>query len=224
MKTIQLNLYQFSELDEKAKKKALYELSDINVNFDWHEAVFYDFQIITETIGISLTTNNIHFSGFYSQGDGSAFKANVDLPGLAEAIKNESWKSYAPLLDLQLPVYEVDKRIIKLIKSGHIDIYPQIIQPTSAYYVRVELNNQFPYNNHRYDRIEVELEKLENWLLQVAQKLNRYLYKALQDDYEYHTSEKAIIETIEANEYHFTADGKLATRLERLSNELLLNQ
>ncbi len=217
MKTIQINLYEFDELDVKGKEKALKELSDINVDYDWYEAVFYDFQAIVKTIGINVTTNNIHFSGFYSQGDGSAFRANVNLPELVEAVKNENWKSYAPLLELGLPVYQADSRILKLIKNEAIDISPQIIQPTRSYYVRAELNNQFPYNNHRFDRIEAELENLENWLQQVAEKLNRHLYKALQDDYEYQTSDMAIIEAIEANEYHFTADGKLATRLEKLT-------
>jgi hypothetical protein len=32
----------------------------------------------------------------------------------------------------------------------------------------------------------------------------------LRDEYEYQTSEEAVIETIEANEYEFSADGKLA--------------
>jgi hypothetical protein len=35
-------------------------------------------------------------------------------------------------------------------------------------------------------------------------------FTILRDEYEYLTSEKAIIETIEANDYEFTEDGKLA--------------
>ena len=217
MKTLQIKLYEFAELDDKGKKKALSELCDINVDYDWYESIFYDFQAIVRTLGITLTTNNIHFSGFYSQGDGSAFKASVNLPELLAGVKNENWKTYAPLLELDLPVYEADKHLIKLIKNEGIDISPQIIQPTRSYYVRAEMNFQFPYNNHRFDRIEAELGKLEEWLQAVADKLNRYLYKSLQDDYEYQTSDKAIIEAIEANEYHFTADGKLATRIERMA-------
>ena len=217
MKTIQIKLYEFAELDDKGKKKALSELCAINVDYDWYESIFYDFQAIVRTLGITLTTNNIHFSGFYSQGDGSTFKASVNLPELLAGVKNENWKTYAPLLELDLPVYEADKHLIKLIKNEGIDISPQIIQPTRSYYVRAEMNFQFPYNNHRFDRIEAELGKLEEWLQAVADKLNRYLYKSLQDDYEYQTSDKAIIEAIEANEYHFTADGKLATRIERMA-------
>lgn len=217
MKTIQIKLYEFTELDEKGRQKALNELSDINVDYGWWDFLYDDFIAIAKTIGITVDPKKIHFSGFYSQGDGSAFKASVNLPELLAGVKNENWKTYAPLLELDLPVHEADKHLIKLIKNEGIDISPQIIQPTRSYYVRAEMNFQFPYNNHRFDRIEAKLEELENWLQAVADKLNRYLYKSLQGDYEYQTSDKAIIEAIEANEYHFTADGKLATRIERMA-------
>ena len=217
MKTLQIKLYEFAELDEKGRQKGLNELSDINVDYGWWDFLYDDFIAIAKTIGITVNPKKIHFSGFYSQGDGSAFKASVNLPELLAGVKNENWKTYAPLLELDLPVYEADKHLIKLIKNEGIDISPQIIQPTRSYYVRAEMNFQFPYNNHRFDRIEAELGKLEEWLQAVADKLNRYLYKSLQDDYEYQTSDKAIIEAIEANEYIFTADGKLATRIERMA-------
>jgi hypothetical protein len=45
--------------------------------------------------------------------------------------------------------------------------------------------------------------------------LNNYL-AILRYEYNYLTSEKAVIETIEANEYLFTIDGKPANRLEKL--------
>ena len=45
-----------------------------------------------------------------------------------------------------------------------------------------------------------------NWF--VKELLNAY-WKILYDDYEYLTSEEAIKETIEANEYDFDEDGNL---------------
>lgn len=43
-------------------------------------------------------------------------------------------------------------------------------------------------------------------VLTVARRLADRLYKSLRSDYEYLTSEEAIIETIEANEYEFDID------------------
>lgn len=53
---------------------------------------------------------------------------------------------------------------------------------------------------------EEETEKLHEWF--VKELLNAY-WKILYDDYEYLTSEEAIKETIEANEYDFDEDGNL---------------
>lgn len=216
MKTIQLNLYEFAELDANGRKKALEEFTEINTFWGWWDFIYDDFVAITETLGITVNREKVYFNGFYSQGNGSAFEAQVNLPVLLQGAKTESWRNYAPKLDLGLPVYEADRRIVRLITNESIDLSPRIFQPTRSYYVRGELNWQAPYNNHVFDRIETELEKLEEWLKEVGNNLNRFLYKSLQDEYEYQTSDKAIADGIEANEYHFTADGKSASRIEKL--------
>ena len=36
-----------------------------------------------------------------------------------------------------------------------------------------------------------------------------WIYKQLENEYAYQTSEDAILETIKANDYEFTSDGKL---------------
>lgn len=51
MKTIQINTYQFSELDEKAQQYAIKKLEDINVDYNWWESSYQD----AETIGLKLT-------------------------------------------------------------------------------------------------------------------------------------------------------------------------
>ena len=55
------------------------------------------------------------------------------------------------------------------------------------------------------DKFDSEADELETDYLNSL--CNEYL-KMLRNEYEYLTSEKAIIETIEANEYDFTIDGK----------------
>lgn len=223
MKTIALNLYSFSELNEKAREKALAELSDINVDYDWWDFAYDDFIAIAETIGIKIDPKKIYFRGFYSQGDGSCFSASVDVAQMIPAIQHENWKSYAPNIELNLPVPQLDARVLKLIAGEQLDISPTIEHNSRYYCVSASLNEQLPYSNHRYPQIEAQLEKLGTDLQAIADRLNRYLFKALEEEYEYLCSEKAVIETIEANEYWFTADGKLATRVDRLANNELLN-
>ncbi|MEB0280855.1 hypothetical protein [Mucilaginibacter sp. 10B2] len=217
MKTIQVNLYEFAELEARAKEKAIETDRYINVDYRWWDFIYDDFISICQTIGMTVKKESIVFEGFYSQGDGSAFKAEIDLPQLLEAVASQNWKSYAPKLELDLFLPELDRRILKLIRESKLDIDPQVIQPTRSYYVRAELNENLPYSFHGYPQIEKELDLLEKWLQQIADKLNRHLYKSLEDEYEYQTDEQAVTEAIEANDYWFTADGKKATRLESLS-------
>lgn len=220
MKVIKLRLYEFSELNDKAKEKALSGLHDVNVFDDWYEFIYDDFISIAETIGITINKNRIHFSGFYSQGDGSAFKASVNIGDLIAGIVKQSWWEYAPQLVLSLTAPDVDRRVLKLIQSLAIDCTGEVKQPSRGYYINAYLTTYFP-QDHSYVNINSELNKLETWFEQTAETLNHYLYKSLENEYEYQTSEKAIIETIEANEYSFTADGKIATRIENLAEQKL---
>ena len=66
-----------------------------------------------------------------------------------------------------------------------------------------ELTGKYP---NIEDCPEDDIEALEDDFLQLLCEDYRII---LQQEYEYKTSEEAIIETIEANEYDFTEDGKI---------------
>lgn len=65
MKTVTINLYSFNELNENAQQKAIENLSDINVNFDWWDFVYED----AENIGLKITSfdldRNRHAKGYF---------------------------------------------------------------------------------------------------------------------------------------------------------------
>ena len=50
MKTIEIQLFKFDELSDKAKEKALIEYYDWNVNFDWWDNVYED----AKNVGITI--------------------------------------------------------------------------------------------------------------------------------------------------------------------------
>ena len=169
-------------------------------------------------MGITVDKKSIHFDGFYAQGDGSSFSAGVDFPGLLKSIKNKAWRGYAPKLDFEFGLPGIDSRVLALVERDKIDMNARIISRTRGYGVVVDLGVYpafHPVKN--YDLIYAELDNLEKWLDGVAQTLNRFLFKQLQDNYEYLTSDEAVTEAIEANGYWFTADGKKATRLQELA-------
>ena len=56
MRNIQITLYKFAELSEKAQENAIEKLSDINVDYDWWNYTYEE----AETVGLSLTSFDLH--------------------------------------------------------------------------------------------------------------------------------------------------------------------
>jgi hypothetical protein len=218
MKTITLKLYSFKELDKTGKEEALTTYRDLNINFDWWDDEFEDFIDLCSYLGIAVIKDSIKFRGFYSQGDGSGFSAKADIPKLQDAIKNQSWKNYAPLQQFQFSPTDIDRRVLALVTQNLLPGEPQIISRSRQYGVVVDLGIYVVNDNGKTrDNIFEELDKLEIWLREIAETLNRYLYNTLEKQYEFLTSDTAIKESILTNEYLFTADGRSANHLEQLS-------
>ena len=192
MKTIQLNLYELTELEETARKKAIDANRYINVDDQWWEFVYDDFISICGTIGITVDKKDIFFRGFYSQGDGSAFSATINLLELIDHIASQNRKSYAPQLDLNLTVPEIDRRILKLIREGKLDVGPQIIHPNRGYYVKAQINENLPYRFKGHPQIEKQLDLLERSLEQIAETLNSFLYKSVEQEFDYQNTGRSI--------------------------------
>ena len=60
MKIIETKVYQFDELTESAKEKAIEELYDINVDFDWWDCTYED----AKTIGLDISGFDLGRSNF----------------------------------------------------------------------------------------------------------------------------------------------------------------
>ncbi|WP_295664396.1 hypothetical protein [uncultured Mucilaginibacter sp.] len=218
MKQITLKLYSFNELDKEAKSKALTTHRDLNVNFDWWDDEFEDFIELCSRIGIAVIKDKIKFRGFYSQGDGSGFSAKVDILKLITAIENQSWKDYAPLQEFTFTAPDIDRKVLPLLAKDILPNEPQIISRSQQYGVVVDLGIYVVNEDGReHDNVFEELDKLEEWLRKIAETLNHYLYKTLENQYDFLCSDTAIKESILNMEYLFTADGRSANHLEQLT-------
>jgi hypothetical protein len=215
--------FSFSELSPTAKKHAIDELRDTNVDYnDWHEPIIEDFENEMEELG--LTDVEVQYSGFYSQGDGASFTADVGDPEvfmrMALGIESDKWVDMG---DDKKPADELD-----LLRSDLLDIgfdtrerlTPEnfvinIIRNSSRYShentiegdVEIEdipesIEDDFPY----YDYKESIQNKVTDW----ARKRSSQLYRDLERYYDELRSDDAVEETIEGNDYKFTKDGDLA--------------
>ncbi len=139
-----INIYQFSELPEEAKAKAIKNLYDINVGYNWWDVIYED----AETVGIKIINFDIDRDSYC---EGEFFETLVEI---AKAIIEEH--------------------------GEHCETYNT---------AKAFLDDG--------DAEEFEKDILEDYRI------------ILQKEFEYRTSEEAIIEANGANEYEVTENGDL---------------
>ena len=185
-------LYKFEELPEETREKVIENLYDINVNYDeWSESVIDDAKTIGALMGIDIT--NIYWSGFFSQGDGACFEGRFDQTrGALKAVKE-----YAPK----------DKELHRIAKGL------QTLKPFGIY-ANVKHSGHYYHEGCTnidvlHDEKEITAEQ-EEACIELLRDFMKWIYKMLNADYDYLTSEEAIVETINANEFEFDSQGNLA--------------
>lgn len=190
MKTICKTVFQFNELNETAKQKAIENCREFNVSDEfWYECVYEDAKEIAKLLGIDIS--RIYFRGFWSQGDGACFEGyfQYNKQGAKKA------KEYAPQ----------DKELHRI-----ADEY-SAIQKACFYSVYGSVKQRGRYMHENCTEIDMENAKnKEEDMEEVLRDFMRWIYSNLEAQYEYLTSDEAVSEMIEANGYDFDEDGNLA--------------
>jgi len=205
---IETTVYRFDELAEAAKDKARSWYREGVTSDDWHEFAYEDFETISAMLGVQLKTQTVRlygggtrqkpcifFSGFWSQGDGACFEARYRYkPGAVEAIRQ-----HAPA-DSEL------HDIAGMLQSS---------QRRNFFQITADVTHRGHYYHEYAMDIEVNRDGPQSMMVEGAQgiaealrDLARWLYRQLEHEYAYQTSDEAVDEAIFANEYTFTLDGR----------------
>lgn len=219
MKTINIELYAFSELEKAVQEKVLEDFRHLNTDCDWWEFDYEDFLNIVPFMGIATSYEQIFFNGYSSQSGGSSFASKIDILLLINGISTKAWHEYAPILEFDFKPCPIDKRVVGLIENGTIEISLETVIPKSCNYLTIRFDENVNSLYRAYDNIGKELEKLETWAGESLEVLNTYLYQTLKNSCDYLTSDKSVKESIEANEYLFTANGKHGDWLSALADQ-----
>jgi hypothetical protein len=174
-----ITLYKFDELSDKAKEKAIERLWDLNVDHEWWDCIYED----AATIGLEIT----EFDTYRRTIDG---KLTEDLPDCCKAIRRNHGKG--------------------------CETFSTARQYLSEYFAA------FKAWLPEQDKEGWEHWKPKDWLWdfdnsEESEEITNDFRKALIEDYlvmlsseyDYQTSEEQIIESIRANDYDFTEDGRL---------------
>lgn len=189
--TKEYEVFEFDELSKEAKEKVLEEYRHINVDDDnWSQYILED--MTTDRLDkMGFENAEIFYSGFWSQGDGASFKAEINANKLCK-------------------VFELKRKYSKLLSSYEIT---GIITRSGYYYhsntmrIEIDFDPIKDVDNARQSLLDDLSDKFEDEILKIAKDEADDIYKELKEEYEYLTDDKAVIETLKANEFTFLADG-----------------
>ena len=218
MKTIQINIFQFSELSDSAKDKARewYREGQQDDNY-FSESVYEDAASIAALMGLDIRQRkaklmgggiriapSIFYMGFWSQGDGACFEGTWR----ADDVKVGGVIGYAPQ----------DAELHRIAKE-----FEDVAAAFPAAYFKVEHYGHYYHENCTKFSFELwtgdgdaqepsdeAIAGAEDALEEAAKDFMRWIYKALEAAYDWDNADAQVDESIIANEYEFTEDGEVA--------------
>lgn len=222
MKEITIKTYSFDELSDAAKEKARswWREGCCDDSF-WSECTLEEAVREAALMGIDIdvdySTNRegervqsghkIYWSGFCSQGDGLCFEGTWRASGVQLDKVADGWGEDPATTEIKRIAAEFD-RIAKAYPLASFRV------KHSGHYSHeycTEFDFNFPDDNEGEDWPD---DKREVWdkeceaLKENARDFMKWIYRQLEKEYEYMMSDECVDESICANEYQFTEEGK----------------
>jgi hypothetical protein len=196
MRTISKTVYQYSELSESAKLRALEWYRNGALDYDWWEYSYEDFQTICEILG--LYDVKPQFSGFCCQGDGASFSGRFAYGKQSAKRIREHAPQDKELHRIADSLASLQKRYFyKLV--GTIEQRGRYSHDCTMYVDSVE-NSDTGYSVDASNQLASEFQD-------TFQDLAKWLYRQLESEHDYLLSDEVCAEAIESNSYEFDESG-----------------
>lgn len=177
---------KYNELSDEAKQVALEHHSNNAADYEWDECIKADWVEKLESLGIYTDVKSICWTGFWSQGDGASFTGSINLKEFLEAhpdIKNNSRALYITTIPFN--------------GEAQCDWYIDLIKSSSHYShertVGIDVSDMSCTLTG-----ESEMESLwvdaEEDILEQCRDYMKEIYRELENEYDYITSQEALIE------------------------------
>jgi hypothetical protein len=187
-------IYTFNELTDQAKETAR-EWWRAHVDTADYSTVIEDAVRMGVVLGIEISSPNIYWSGFSSQGDGACFEGAYSYKiGAVKALKAG------------------DEGLLRIAEGL------QAVQARTFYQLTAMTHQQGRYNHSgcmavdvgRKDHRDFTIEADEALLIQLLRDFADWIYSQLDAENDYINSDENVDESIRCNEYEFTEDGQRA--------------
>jgi hypothetical protein len=223
MKTIQVQAFEFDELSDAAKERARESYRRASEGDDfWSECVIDETVQQGELMGITFKERArtsmsgkplpgapcIWWRGFSSQGDGACFEGTWRACDVKADKVADGWGDSPETTEIKRIAAEFD-RIAKKYPEASFSV-------THRGHYSHENCTEFDFSVAGDEETQIsdgEIEGAEESLKEAAKDFMRYIYRALEKEYEHQNSDEAVDENISANEYLFTEEGRRSTVL-----------
>jgi len=208
MRTESVRIYEFDELDDSTKTRAIEDYRVHGIDHDWHEATIDMLAEIADWLGIDTRVRRVKlmngntrldpaigYSGFWSQGDGAHFEGTYEYSrGALKRIRTECPQ------DTEL--HRIASELQELQRPYFYSLCASVNH--SGFYQHENCTIIDVYSDVR----DVDADTV-NEVQTLLRDFMRWMYRTLEREYEYQTSDEYISEIIRANEYEFYADGSM---------------
>jgi len=218
-KVIEVEVYKYGELSESAQQKAR-EWYIEGMDYDWWDSVYE--MAIEDGKEKGFYIDKIYFSGFYSQGDGASWIGQVDVRQWLETNVPDSIGVSAWCQLIQENVVTMHCKVTannshycheSTMQFDDIDDddagFDEVMQLPSIFkgmevrdlYNIIETDNACPIKN---------VDAMTQAIAESGRDYAKDIYHRLREEYEYLCSEEMMLDHFDANDYHFTNEGKLS--------------
>lgn len=219
--TLTKTAYTIDELSDAARAKALDAHREWHVDHDWWDSCYDSAADAAKHLGLDIMGKRvqlrngtvrydpaINFSGFWSQGDGASFEGSFTLNDVDAAALKADFGTDAELHAIADTLEELKSALTALevtasITNGHGNYsheYTMCIEVDP--FDGLDDDVIFAMLNAIYGKLDAE----EN-IRALMRRFARWIYRMLEQEYEYLTSDEAIIESLQVNDMLFDEDG-----------------
>ena len=207
---IETTVYAIDELSDAAKEAARCWYRQHGLHDEWYDFIYEDFGTICRILGVTLRTSPVRlhgggtrdkphlmFRGFWSQGDGASFEGVWRHAGGSRKAVREHAPKDTELHRISDVLNDVQRRNFFQLNATvrQSGLY------CHEYTMTIEVERDSPTGQPPTDGAE-------DIVIEALRDLARWLYRQLRQEHEHQTSDAAVDEAIQVNEWTFTAEGK----------------
>lgn len=202
-------VFTYEELSDSAKERARQWWTSSYDDNDYAEYVYDDAATVADILGLDIRQTRktlmngqhrydptIYYSGFWSQGDGACYEGSYRYAKQAP----KRIREYAPL---DTDLHQMADRL-QALQRRYFYKLEATTKHSGHYYHEYCMNVSVSISDDPYRGV---LASDDEELTDILRDFARWIYKRLEAEYDYQTSDEVVEESLIANDYLFTVDG-----------------